>query len=152
LSRSGRRAKTSTSVSASSISPRLSSPRSPPSSLTGSRRRGSAFGRGKIARYAVLRSDVVHHNLIEGRLLAAVELQRLVHIAILLLVAAVVGKHPDREAVMLRVGLAQLHADRAHWLAMSLVQREFVIVAVALMLQRHQFVVIAGNQRVRAGQ
>ena len=46
----------------------------------------------------------------------------------------------------------QLQAHRAHGLLLALVQRELVVVAVALVLQRHQLVVIAGNDAVGVGQ
>src|SRR5258708_6827920 len=70
--------------------------------------------RRQITRNLVLRADRVHHNLVQPWVLAAVKLQRLIHVAVLLLIPLVVGVHHQRELVLLGVRLLEFKADRPH--------------------------------------
>src|ERR1022692_1290987 len=100
--------------------------------LLNSRRPRGILGRRKIPGDLVLSAYGVDHDLKQGGLLAAVELQRFVQVPVLLLVLLVVRVHIQRIAVFLGVGFLQFQAYGANGFLLALAQGEFVIIAVAL--------------------
>src|SRR5580692_12695569 len=92
--------------SASAISPKSKFP--PPARLLTARRCGRSrcgLRGGEITGNLVLSPNGVDHNLVKRRIFAAVELQWLVDVAVLLLVAAIVRVDHQREPALLLVGL-----------------------------------------------
>src|SRR5579862_9637825 len=106
----------------------------------------SALRRAQVSRGLFL-IDCPHHNFIEHVVAPAIELNGLADVAVLFLDGLVVGSHIHRKLPFFLIALLELQADRSYglWFG-TLNQREFVVIAIALMLEDFQILPGIGNQ------
>ncbi len=109
-------------------------------------RGGGVFGSGEVAGDGVFGTDGVDYDLEKEGVLAGVELQGLVEVAVLLFVELVVREDIEGEAALFVVGLFEFEADGADGFTLALGDGELVDVAVSAVLEDFQLVVIAGDE------